>query len=65
MKKEEIIQKIELLYPPDSDFPGTNKVGSELLNKAIMKEWKSLPIEILNTFLKFCMQREMMDRKGY
>ncbi|HDY88705.1 MAG TPA: hypothetical protein ENH82_11430 [bacterium] len=34
MTREEAIQEIESLYPTDSEFPKTNKIGLELLEQA-------------------------------
>lgn len=45
-----IVNFCEGLYPPDSEYTSTQKVGRELLLDSIFENWRTLPIEVLISF---------------
>lgn len=55
-ERERLIQNIEGLFPPDSDFIETAKVGQRLLDQAErdVATWKTKPIEVLRRFSLLC-----------
>jgi len=58
--KQELIDVIEKLYPADSAFPSTAKVGKELLFYAMEEaqfDWRELPKSVLNEYAVLCMQK--------
>ena len=59
MTREEVIQEIDDLYPTDSEFPETNKIGLELLEQAKRNcsNWRDLPDNILFEYRRLCRER--------
>lgn len=53
MERQEIIDRINRLYPAD-----TNQEGKDLLWKAICNAWEDLPEEILSRYLAECIWKE-------
>ena len=57
-RRDELITKIEGLYPTDSQFSETNEIGKKLLDQARQevenKNWRDLPIEILKRYAELC-----------
>lgn len=60
MDKRRAISIIEGLYPPDSHFPDTAKIGKELLQEAkdYFSNWRNEPEEILCYFAGLCIEEE-------
>jgi hypothetical protein len=61
MTKEELIKKIEGLYPIDSEFPDTNTIGEFLLMRAMKEakfDWRDLPESVLTIYLRECIEEE-------
>lgn len=61
MKKPEAISIIENLYPTDSPFPDTNKVGQELLFESLKEigfDWRDLTEAVLVRWAEKCESRE-------
>ena len=56
MKREEAIRHIEALYPVDSQYTGTAKIGRNLLREAEenVAGWRSLPDEVLIEYARLC-----------
>ena len=58
--KEKSIQTIEGLYPPDSNYIETAKVGEKLLihakNKFKRTDWRDESKEVLAVFADLCIQ---------
>lgn len=46
-RRQEAIDKIECLYPPDSEYGGTRAHGREDMIAALSAEWRSLPVPVL------------------
>jgi len=63
MRKEDIINDIDALYPIDCQYEDTNKIGKLLIIKAIENvkfNWRDLPIEVLQEYR----QRNTAKRGG-
>jgi len=60
MDKQTMIQKIEDLFPADSPYLTTQKVGIELLKRAKrnMEDWRNLPEKVLFEYLRLCREKE-------
>jgi len=60
MTREYAIEVIQSLYPADSDWPDTAKVGQELLERAEREVagWKTKPTEVLIRYAELCLERE-------
>jgi len=61
MNKIEAIHSIEKLYPTDSPFPDTNKVGQELLFESLQEigfDWRDLPEAVLVRYAEKCIERD-------
>lgn len=58
LERAAAIRHISNLYPPDSSYPGTATVALEDLIKAIAIEWRSLPVQVLQTLAQLQLQRE-------
>lgn len=58
LSKDEIIERIKLLYPANSCYVDTAQIGRELLLKAIFQQWEYLPEEILLRYLQLCQIEE-------
>jgi len=67
MKKHEIINVIQNLYPTDSQFADTNAIGKQLMLEAIEEckfDWRDLPIHVLRKWAEKCEAKEQeADRK--
>jgi hypothetical protein len=61
MKREEAIQHIENLYPADSQYENTAKVGRELLEQAKRETaatWKTESTEVLIRYAQLCLDKD-------
>jgi len=60
MEREEAIDKIEMLFPADSEYQDTAEVGQRLLDQAKreVSGWRTEPIEVLVRYAQLCIQRE-------
>jgi len=57
--RSEAISNIEQLFPIDSDYPDTNKVGEELLMQAVKNVgWQKLSDEILIEYARLCIDED-------
>lgn len=67
-----LIDTINNLYPPDSEYEDINEIGQRLLREAIQEwtdtqlpaEWTELPIEILEDYARKCARLEFRDYPG-
>jgi len=57
-RSQSAIDKINCLYPPDSDYPETAMIGRQDLIDAICLEWRSLPTPVLENIARVQQQRE-------
>jgi hypothetical protein len=46
-ERRQLINQISGLYPPDADNDLTGRIGRDLLLRAIAREWRSAPLQIL------------------
>jgi len=60
MEREEAIDKIEMLFPADSEYQDTAEVGQRLLDQAKreVSGWRTEPTEVLVRYAQLCIQRE-------
>jgi len=60
MTREEAIQHIDALFPPDAPYPKTAEKGQELLSQAKrdVAAWKQEPTEVLVRFAQLCMDED-------
>lgn len=57
--KKDSICNIEGLYPIDSQYEKTNKIGMKLLLMAILdNDWRNLPSDILERYSDLCIELE-------
>jgi len=56
MTRADIIYTIESLYPADSDYQETRKIGVKLLEQAKREVdgWRTLPDDILLRYAQLC-----------
>jgi hypothetical protein len=55
----ECIYHIEQLWPPDSEYTETRKIGQQLLLKAIEdNNWRELPLSVLERYAELCICKE-------
>lgn len=61
MNRNEAINHIKSLYPPDSEFPTTAKIGRELLEQAKreVEGWESESDGVLIRFAELSIDREL------
>lgn len=59
LRRQDAIATISWLYPPDSQFEETAKVGRELLNEARLdpSKWRDEDTEVLVRFSQLCRER--------
>ena len=64
MTREEAIQDIKMLYPPDSDYPDTAKIGQELLEQAKRDcaSWENEPEAVLFRLRELCIQTDRVRK---
>jgi hypothetical protein len=58
---EDVISTIEILYPIDSGYEDTDKIGQELLEQAkinIRFDWRCLPEPLLREYERLCISFE-------
>ena len=60
MTREEAIEEIDALYPVDSDYIETNKIGIKLLEQAKRNtnNWRDLSDEILFEYARLCQEED-------
>lgn len=60
MTKQEAIDHIKALYPPDSSYPDTAKIGREIIEQAkrICSSWEKLPEDVLMTAASMMISKE-------
>lgn len=70
MTRDEAASTIEALYPTDSEYPDTNKVGADLLAEAQrlvakVRTWRDEPTEVLVKYAELCGKYEGQQYKGH
>lgn len=62
--REQAIQIIEDLFPPDSQYPDTNAIGNRLLEqaKSEVNNWRTLPDDIIFRYAQLCEEEERAHR---
>jgi len=67
MTREEAISLIEGLFPTDSQYEGTNKIGERLLAQAKSEVigWRTEPTEVLIRYAELCQQEEVRQDRHY
>lgn len=45
--RDDAIEIISALYPPDSEYEDTRRLGLEDMLCALAAEWRTLPVEVL------------------
>ncbi len=67
MTKENAIEIIEALYPADSQYADTAKIGKELLDKARcdVAGWRTEPTEVLIRYAQLCEGRENQNQRDF
>jgi len=73
MASEHLISKaittIEGLYPADSDYPDTRKIGEDLIEQAKInvgesaQNWRQLPLNVLTEYARLCEETESTQMK--
>lgn len=58
MNREEAISIIDELYPADSGYEETAKIGRELLDQAKRSAWRTEPTEVLIKYAQLCIKKE-------
>ena len=58
MSRENCIETIEALYPPDSDDTQTAEIGREIMLRALAETWRELPENVLMQMGWMCAQKE-------
>lgn len=61
--RDEAVKTINALYPTDSEYPRTNKVGKNLLAEAQrlvakVRTWRDEPTEVLIKYAELCREYE-------
>jgi hypothetical protein len=66
-QREQAISTIEALYPVDSQYPDTAKIGKELLLRAVLEfsDWRKLPDEILIRYASICEYYETKETNKF
>jgi hypothetical protein len=67
MKKEELINIIEALYPADSQFSDTEKIGKALLDASMHEahfNWRYLPESVLKIYAEKCEALEKLKERN-
>jgi len=70
MKKAEAIKIIQTLFPPNSEYPNTARIGIEILNKACgmspgivgINHWDCLDVASLIRMAGLCEERDYQDQ---
>ena len=67
MDREQAIQQIEGLYPTDSQYTETNKIGERLLAQAKREVigWQNEPTEVLIRYAELCIAEEAKQDRHY
>jgi len=68
--REQAIQQIEGLFPTDSQYVETNKIGERLLAQAKreVEGWRSESTQVLIRYAELCIAEEhrlLLERLGY
>lgn len=62
-RRKNAIENIEALYPVDSGFNETSKIGKKLLLMAILEnDWRDLSDEILERYSDLCIQLDNYEQ---
>lgn len=66
-KRTQAISTIEALYPIDSEYPDSARIGKELLIRAVMEfpDWRKLPDEILFKYANLCEYEESKNTREF
>lgn len=66
MNREQAIQHIESLYPADSSYFETAKIGQELLEQARLnvQGWRQEPTDVLIEYAHLCIKKEKEEVKN-
>jgi len=67
MNREQAIQQIEGLFPTDSQYEETNKIGERLLAQAKreVEGWRTEPTEVLIRYAELCHAEEVRQDRHY
>lgn len=67
MDREQAIQQIEGLFPTDSQYTETNKIGERLLAQAKreVEGWRCEPTPVLIRYAELCMAEERRQDRHY
>ena len=67
MDREQAIALIEELFPTDSQFEKTNKIGERLLAQAKneVAGWRTEPTEVLIRYAELCQAEEIRQDRHY
>ena len=67
MDREQAIQQIEGLFPTDSQYEETNKIGERLLAQAKREVvgWRTEPTEVLIRYAELCLVEERIQDRHY
>ena len=67
MNREQAIQQIESLFPNDSQYPETNRIGERLLVQAKREviSWRTEPTEVLIRYAELCQVEEARQDRHY
>ncbi len=60
MDREEAIKAIDFLFPADSEYPASAKLGQELLEQAKREVvgWRTEPTEVLIRYAELCIDKD-------
>lgn len=58
VKKDHLINEIAGLFPPDSQYTDTKRVGIELMIQSIAETWRELPLCVLERLHEKCLMKE-------
>jgi hypothetical protein len=56
--RDKAIADVERLFPADSTFPDTAKVGQELFLQAMFETWRDAPSDVLTRYAQLCIRRQ-------
>jgi len=67
MDRKQAIAQIEGLFPTDSQFEETNKIGDRLLAQAKREVigWRTEPTEVLIRYAELCQAEEVRQDRHY
>lgn len=57
-QRQDLVEQIEALYPPDSDWADNAETGKQDVLNALAAEWRSLPLAVLAHMASVQRQRD-------